>query len=153
MSKLTLGEAISRALEEAGEYQEKADSAELIDILDGLDVESCKECAADHGQLAEWLTELKELRNSLGAVKLKDMKDAVGLLQELNTENDQLTSQLADAKRLLKAAVEDFNSVSGALESNMILCMKYIACKDCPFNGENCNKWRYADEAERLLND
>lgn len=59
MSELTLDEAISHALEEAGEYQERADSAELIDILDGLDVESCKECATEHRQLATWLTELK----------------------------------------------------------------------------------------------
>lgn len=51
----------------------------------------CRECATDHRQLAEWLTELKELRNSIGAVKLKDMKEAARLLQELNAENDQLT--------------------------------------------------------------
>lgn len=50
----------------------------------------CRECATDHRQLAEWLTELKELRNSIGAVKLKDMKEAARLLQELNAENDQL---------------------------------------------------------------
>lgn len=59
---MTIDEAISHALEVAGEQQERADSAELIDILDGLDVEACKECAADHRQLAEWLTELKDLR-------------------------------------------------------------------------------------------
>lgn len=59
---MTIDEAISHALEVAGEQQERADSAELIDILDGLDVVSCKECAADHRQLAEWLTELKDLR-------------------------------------------------------------------------------------------
>ena len=51
----------------------------------------CRECATDHRQLAEWLTELKELKNSIGAVKLKDMKEAARLLQELNAENDQLT--------------------------------------------------------------
>lgn len=61
---MTIDEAIARALEEAGEYQERADGAELIDILDGLDVESCKQCAADHRQLAEWLTELKEWKEN-----------------------------------------------------------------------------------------
>lgn len=75
MSKLTLDEAISRALEEAGEYQERADSAELIDILDGLDVESCKECAADHRQLAEWLTELKEARKLLTPTRYKTVHE------------------------------------------------------------------------------
>lgn len=57
---MTLDEAIKHCLEVAGEQQERADSAEMIDVLDGLDVEACKECAADHRQLAEWLTELKE---------------------------------------------------------------------------------------------
>lgn len=65
MSELTLDEAIKHCLEVAGEQQERADSAELIDVLDGLDVEACKECAADHRQLAEWLTELKELREKV----------------------------------------------------------------------------------------
>ena len=60
MSNLTLDEAIKHCLEAAGEQQERADSAELIDILDGLDVEACRECAADHRQLAAWLTELRD---------------------------------------------------------------------------------------------
>lgn len=65
MSELTLDEAIKHCLEVAGEQQERADSAELIDILDGLDVEACKECAADHRQLAEWLTELADLKEEI----------------------------------------------------------------------------------------
>lgn len=62
---MIIDEAIAHALEVAGELQERADSAELIDVLDGLDVESCKECAADHRQLAEWLQELKEAKRLL----------------------------------------------------------------------------------------
>lgn len=61
---MTIDEAIHHCEEVAGEQQERADSAELIDILDGLDVEACKECAADHRQLAEWLTELKEWKEN-----------------------------------------------------------------------------------------
>lgn len=61
---LSIDEAISHCLEAAGEQQERADSAELIDILDGLDVESCKQCATDYRQLAEWLTELKEWKEN-----------------------------------------------------------------------------------------
>lgn len=59
--------------------------------------------------------------------------------------------ELKEAKRLLKAAVEDLNSIHRVLEDNDILCEKYIACKGCPFNGENCNKWRYANEALALI--
>lgn len=62
---MTIDEAIKHCLEVAGEQQERADSAELIDILDGLDVDACKECAADHRQLAEWLTDYKELREKI----------------------------------------------------------------------------------------
>lgn len=83
---MTIDEAIAHALEVAGEQQERADSAELIDILDGLDVESCKECAADHRQLAEWLTDYKELKNSIGAIKLSNMKEALASIRTLKAE-------------------------------------------------------------------
>lgn len=59
---MTIDEAIKHCFEVAGEQQERADSAELIDILDGLDVESCKECATNYRQLAEWLQELRVYR-------------------------------------------------------------------------------------------
>ena len=156
MSKLTLDEAIKHCLEVAEENDLAAGTYEILaennhNAYERLTAETnssrCAECATEHRQLAEWLTELKELRNSIGAVKLKDMKEAVGLLQELNTENDQLTSQLAVAKRLLKAAVEDMN------EENF--CAK--VCKRDNFAcrvSDTCDfKWRYADEAEKLLSD
>lgn len=60
--------------------------------------EIIKSATDNDRQLVEWLMELKELRNSVGTVKLKDMKD-----------------------------------------------------KGCPFNAENCNKWRHADEALKLI--
>lgn len=66
---LDIESAIRHCEEVAGEQQERADSAELIDILDGLDVESCKECAAEHRQLAAWLRELKALRSTLELCK------------------------------------------------------------------------------------
>lgn len=59
---MTIDEAIRHCEEVAGEQQERADSAELIDILDGLDVEACEQCAAEHRQLAEWLQELRAYR-------------------------------------------------------------------------------------------
>lgn len=63
----------------------------------------------------------------------------------------EMAEKYEKAKRLLKAAVEDLNSVNRVLEGNDILCMKYIACEGCPFNGENCNKWRYANEVLKLI--
>lgn len=106
-----------------------------------------------HERLAEWLTDYKELKNSISAVKLNNMKEALELIREYKAENIAQKKMIAEYKRLLKAAVEDLNSIGRVLEGNDILCMKYIACKGCPFDGDNCNKWRYADEAEKLLND
>lgn len=122
MSKLTLDEAIKHCLEVVEEQSRlyslcpcPCDGTDnCMSLKNGKDM-GCTKCAAEHRQLAEWLTELKE------------------------------------AKRLLKAAVEDLNSIGKVLEGNDILCMKYIACKGCPFDGDNCNKWRYDDEALKLI--
>lgn len=67
---MTIDEAIQHCLEVA--EQKERDSAELIDILDELDVDACKECAADHRQLAEWLRELKEVKNQIDSGELSD---------------------------------------------------------------------------------
>ena len=54
MSKLTLDEAIKHCLEVAEKYETQTE-------------EWCRECATDHRQLAEWLTELKEAKRLLKA--------------------------------------------------------------------------------------
>lgn len=155
---LDIDAAIKHCLEvaEQNETQAQKIGRQLVGSAIDKYATDCRECATDHRQLAEWLTELKELRNSIGAVKFKDMKEAVGLLQELNTENDQLTSQLAEAKRLLKAAVEDmYNSVN---DVHCKYCSKWHTdqCQgtshlDCYI--ENKFKWRYTDEALKLIGD
>ena len=92
--------------------------------------------------------ELKDLREENKVLT----RDCLRLIKA-NGKLRKKLGQIAKYKRLLKAAVEDFNSIGRVLEGNDILCMKYIACKGCPFDGDNCNKWRYADEAENLLSD
>lgn len=45
------------------------------------------ECVhVDHSQLTEWLKELKELRESIGAFKLSNMKEALALMRTLKAE-------------------------------------------------------------------
>lgn len=162
MSKLTLGETIKHCLEVANrkEMESEFETDCVCYAMTDKEREEYKKCAAEHRQLAEWLTELKELRNSIGAVKLKDMKEAVGLLQELNTENDQLTSQLVEAKRLLKLAVEDFAKLDRENTKNKNCMMPEMDCADCPLSWDSvdcrvepCHSWRYANEALKLIGD
>lgn len=84
---MTIDEAIHHCEEVAERYETRA---KIIDRRKlGFALENptaCHECAADHRQLAEWLKELKELRNSVGAVKLSNMKEALALIRTLKAE-------------------------------------------------------------------
>lgn len=55
--------------------------------------------------------------------------------------------QLAEAKRLLKLAVEDFSNI----DFHIFDCDGM--CDTCPLSGErdHCLKWRYYDEAFALI--
>ena len=132
MSKLTLDEAIKHCLEVAEQNDTQADKWREEGGEEWGKTTTCRECAADHRQLAEWLMELKDLR--------AEQNDQYVFIHEL-------MSELAEAKRLLKAAVEDMN------EENF--CAK--VCKRDNFAcrvSDTCDfKWRYADEAKKLLND
>lgn len=75
--------------------------------------------AADHRQLAEWLTELKE------------------------------------AKRLLKSAVEDINWINEHTQDDDGSCIMRTnsGCSGCPLdiNGDLFCKWKHSDEALKLI--
>lgn len=84
-------------------------------------------------------------------------RDTVKCLEELK----ELRELKAEYKRLLKAAVEDFAFVSENFINNMdSFCSMYNhisgCAKGCSMSGSDdygrC-KWRYADEALKLLND
>lgn len=57
-NRMTIDEAIKHCIEQA-EIQDKLSQS---DWLNDIGKNNCRECAADHKQLAEWLTELKELK-------------------------------------------------------------------------------------------
>ena len=124
MSGLTLDEAIKHCLEVAEQNNMQADNIGRQLIGSAIDkyATDCRECAADHRQLAEWLMELKDLR--------AEQNDQYVFIHEL-------VSELKEAKRLLKAAMEDMEIL-------------YEAGKD-----EGCVgiefKWRYADEVMKLI--
>ena len=64
---MTLDEAIKRCKEKAEELREQIITA----LDDGREIydKDCEDCANDHEQLAEWLTELKELRETMEMMK------------------------------------------------------------------------------------
>ena len=110
---MTLDEAIKHCLDIADGQDKCAD----ISVSEHAK-ERIRECANDHRQLAEWLTELKE------------------------------------ARRLLKAAVEDIRYLINHAERNGKACDRckygnemYCYADDC----SNDAKWQHADEALALI--
>ena len=88
---MTIEEAIKHCEEVAEEQERKAQcmGRQFVGTAMANYQNGCFECAADHRQLAEWLKELKELRNSVGAVKLADMKAAQTILSKLSAADVQ----------------------------------------------------------------
>lgn len=148
---MTIDEAISHALEVAEEQSRLYSlcpcpcdgTKNCMSLKKGKDM-GCTKCAADHRQLAEWLTELKQWRRVYGICPSYEM-----CIPECREGYD---AQIAEHKRLLKLAVDDLAKIPC---NNDV----YIpsSCDACIKQG-NCDytdsfKWRYADEALKLLND
>ena len=105
---------------------------------------------ADHRQLAEWLTELKELR--------EENKVLISECDRLIKEKGELlkkSEQIAEYKRLLKVAVEDMKYCLYYYHSRCDVCALLGYTGECPvINDKECGEkceWRYADEALALI--
>lgn len=96
----------------------------------------CTKCATDHRQLAEWLTELKQWRRVYGICPSYEM-----CIPECKEGYD---AQIAEYKRLLKAALADMNN--GGCNSN---CYKCKYCGVCDYSERFT--WKLTDEAEKLI--
>lgn len=102
----------------------------------------CAECAADHRQLAEWLTELKQWRRVYGVCPSYEM-----CIPECK---EGYNAQIAEYKRLLKAAVEDISKMPCNNDTH-----RPDSCYICVKHG-NCSyadsfKWCKADIALKLI--
>lgn len=142
MSKFTLGEAIKHCLEVAEQNETQADKIGRQLIGSAIDkyATDCRECAADHRQLAEWLTELKQWRRVYGICPSYEM-----CIPECK---EGYNAQIAEYKRLLKSATDIIKDVD---------CNEDYLCDECEYRAK-CDGgfsfyWRYANEAEKLLND
>ena len=78
-------------------------------------------------------------------------------------ENEVLKEENKELKRLLKLAVEDFERFRCLMSSTVnkdfcetaleYHCNPYDLCNSCPLSGSAKCKWRYADEAMKLIGD
>lgn len=154
---MTLDEAINNFMEAAKNHRyeqqywqnERDETSPLYEADRFRLADDSRESAEYYEQLAEWLTELKELREthnaevSIGGFFEDTNKILVDRIKELEEENEE-------AKRLLKLAVEDLAKIPC---NNDV----YIpsSCDVCEKKG-NCDysesfKWRYTDEALKLI--
>lgn len=101
-------------------------------------------------QFAEWLRELKDLRNSIGAIKLSNMAEALELIREYKAENIAQKKMIAEYKRLLKMAVEDISTMpcnnDTHIPESCYICVKHGKCSYA-----DGFKWCKADEALKLI--
>ncbi len=116
---MTLKEAIKWHEDKEAEYKVLAKEHEDFAMM-----------AVHYQQLTGWLKEVETLREDVEMWS----KDATSLQLSYN----DLLANYKKAKRLLKAAVEDFSEIKPYLSE--------------PYS-HLCDKWRYADEAEKLLKD
>jgi hypothetical protein len=158
MSKLTLEDAISHCLEVAEQNETQADKWQEEGGEQWGKTTACRECAADHRQLAEWLTDYKELKNSIGAAKFSNMKEALELIREYKAENIAQKKLIAEYKRLLKAALEDIvwlneHTVDGEGRCLIETATDMETCLACPLNVNNSHicGWKHQVEALALI--
>ena len=139
---MTIDEAIKHCEEVATEKEDNARWKLTPTFQD-----ECIKCAAEHRQLAEWLTELKDLREE-NKVLTSECDRLIKEKGELLKQHEQI----AEYKRLLKAAVEDIYKARQGCNCN-ICDMPPEPTERCQYeNGEDCQfKWRYTDEALKLI--
>lgn len=143
---MTIDEAIAHTLEVAEQNEIQADKWQEEGGEQWGKTTACRECAADYRQLAEWLIELKDLReeNKMLISECDRLIKEKGELLSKVSGGDvlricQLEEQLEKAKRLLKVALGDMEILYETGKDEGCLGIEF--------------KWRYADEALKLLND
>lgn len=73
---MTLDEAIKHCEEVA--HEKRIESGECISVNDLENAEACYECGEEHKQLAEWLTELKQRRESSASYETSNLSEVAG---------------------------------------------------------------------------
>lgn len=161
---MTLDEAIKYCEDEAVRQEDIANSAKRLGVS-RESIEHCKQCVVMHRQLAEWLRELKKLREEnkvLTSECDRLIKEKGELLSKVGGgEICQLEEQIRDwkeeyayinklsygyykepkeAKRLLKSAIEDLNATAAEVYNGGVICKcckweSQIGKCSCPDDG------------------
>ena len=161
---MTLEEAIAHCIEVAEQNDKRAEYRPRMDYYDEItSAEECRQCAADHRQLAEWLEDYKLLRGEYYKCQLNSIDDyrreaarCRAAYFKLSSDYSHLTirqtdtyQELQEAKRLLKLAVEDLEKIAAVDEYSFPYCDSR-----CPFEciGQCEEKhWKHTDEALKLI--
>lgn len=166
MSNLTLDEAIKHCLKIAEQNEAQAEKIGIQFIGSAMDkcATDCRECAVERRQIAEWLTELKQLKaiiagdDNVNMQKLEMVLAMIRIGSEGAWAKIEREKELEEAKRLLKAAVEDMGVTVAEVYNGGLVCecckwKSQISGCCCPDDG-GCDvayRWRYADEALKLI--
>ncbi len=84
---MTVDEAIKHAEEVAEEKEREAQDLEYSKLDWRYEADQCFECAKEHRQLAEWLKQLKELRQ-----KDAQIKDSISECKMQKLAQDEISS-------------------------------------------------------------
>lgn len=127
--KMTLDEAIKHCEEVAENCEEQAKQCDSDDRYERHVMHENAKCAAEHRQLAEWLTELKQWRRVYGICPSYEM-----CIPECKEGYDV---QIAEYKRLLKVAMEDIvwlneHTVDGEGQCLIETATDMETCLACP---------------------
>ena len=153
---MTIDEAIAHAMEVAEQNDAQAEKWREEGGEEWGKTTTCRECAADYRQLAEWLIELKDLREE-NKVLTSECDRLIKEKGELNKLKEKAVldicrreAKLREAKRLLKMAVEDISKMPCNNDTH-----RPDSCYICVKHG-NCSyadsfKWCKADIALKLI--
>ena len=131
---MTIDEAIKHCLEVA--EQQEADS--FIDRWSDADEwseslkENCRQCAADHRQLAEWLTELKELSLQQNAPRLGSIEEYHFELARCKTAFWSCNKRCMDAEEQYRRKADELRKAQEQISEykRLLKAVKWISVKD-----------------------
>lgn len=154
---MTIDEAIKHCLETAEQLEERANIPYKVEDSE-LQDNACRECAADHRQLADWLRELQELREKHWdecrqiAHYDNDLKEVIkltGTTIETALENLDAKDMIRELATYLYDAIDGFRALGKYLDDH---CEIDLDCDKCPLrNGGNCRQWKHTKAVMKLI--